>query len=161
MLILFKTCYICQTEKSYLEFSKQSAAKDGLAHYCKICAQEKSKKRYIANTERMKEQSRNWAKNNKELARKYRRRHIKNNPIVKIKKNLQKTAKEKNIKSSIGCSKQEFKMYIESQFTKEMTWENYGKIWGIYKKKKILDFEPEKLHELNHFSNLEPKMLPK
>ena len=31
----------------------------------------------------------------------------------------------------IGCSREEFLLHLEKQFTKEMNWENYGTYWEV------------------------------
>jgi 5-methylcytosine-specific restriction endonuclease McrA len=31
----------------------------------------------------------------------------------------------------IGCSKEEFMLHLENQFTPEMTWKNYGTYWEL------------------------------
>ncbi len=72
----------------------------------------------------------------KEFKRNWERLH-KDNPIFKIKRNLRRRIHHVlngNNKSDatfelIGCSPEEFKSYIESLWTENMSWENYG-IYG-------------------------------
>jgi 5-methylcytosine-specific restriction endonuclease McrA len=45
-------------------------------------------------------------------------------------KNYNLNKKDKSI-NEIGCSIQDFKLHLEKQFTKNMTWENYGTYWEI------------------------------
>ena len=42
-----------------------------------------------------------------------------------------KSNKEFSSKKYIGCSIEEFKQHIETQFKPDMTWENYGILWHI------------------------------
>lgn len=42
-----KICSKCNTEKSFLEFGTNSAAKDGYAYYCKECMKNINKQRYL------------------------------------------------------------------------------------------------------------------
>jgi len=54
-----KKCTSCLEEKSVADFHKKYSAGDGLAHYCKSCANKRSKK---------------WARANKEYVKEYRSR---------------------------------------------------------------------------------------
>jgi hypothetical protein len=65
------------------------------------------------------------------------------------------TKKSKTYKI-LGCTYKEFKKHIERQFTKGMTWDNYGK-WHldhIYPVAKAKD--EEELLRLNHYTNFQP-----
>jgi len=63
------------------------------------------------------------------------------NPQSKVKRNLRKRLREligtaskggANIRSSfIGCSTSQLARHLESGFTKQMTWENYGSYWHV------------------------------
>lgn len=109
----------------------------------------------------------NWRKNNRDKSRKaskkwilnnpnYHKEKRKNNPIFKIKENLRSILYQKfkynnfKFKKSLellGCSIEEYKLYLESQFTSEMTWENYGTIWEIDHIKSCASFDLTKLEE--------------
>lgn len=60
----------------------------------------------------------------------------------------------------IGCSIEELKKYIESQFLPGMSWGNWGLYtWHIDHKKPIMSFDisdPEQQKKCFHFSNLQP-----
>lgn len=59
----------------------------------------------------------------------------------------------------LGCSIDSFKLYLESQFEPEMTWENYGKLWEIdhIMPCAIFDFTKTEHHKrCFHFSNMQP-----
>lgn len=61
----------------------------------------------------------------------------------------------------LGCSWEDFKIYIEKQFSPGMTWENYGKKgWWIDHIKPLLAFDnledPAQQRECCHFTNLKP-----
>lgn len=70
-------------------------------------------------------------------------------------KNCGKTSKTEKI---LGCSYQEFRRHLESQFQEGMTWDNYGRngwhIDHIYPVSKASD--ERHLIELNHYTNLQP-----
>lgn len=60
-------------------------------------------------------------------------------PIFKIKRNLRRRLhhvidggiKYGSTFELVGCSAQELKQYLESQFTSDMSWDNYGTCWHI------------------------------
>jgi hypothetical protein len=59
----------------------------------------------------------------------------------------------------LGCSIKKFKLYLESQFKPEMTWENHGDIWEIDHIKSCASFDLtdiEQQQECFHYTNLQP-----
>jgi hypothetical protein len=59
----------------------------------------------------------------------------------------------------IGCSKQHFKAHIQSQFTKSMSWENYGSVWELDHKIPCRMFDlsdPNEIKRCFHYSNYQP-----
>jgi hypothetical protein len=88
-----------------------------------------------------------------------------NNPVIKLAHNvrsrLRKSIKHKNAKSCalLGCSWNELKLHLESKFTKEMSWNNYGKYWEIDHIIRLANFDltdPEQLKKACHYTNLQP-----
>jgi hypothetical protein len=70
-----------------------------------------------------------------------------------------KTNKTESSLSLLGCTIQEIKQYLESQFKPEMTWENHGEIWEIDHIKPcdsfdLIDIEQQK--QCFHYTNLQP-----
>jgi hypothetical protein len=69
----------------------------------------------------------------------------------------QYTKKSKKTIQILGCSFEEFKVYIESQFTEEMCWENYATYWQLDHKTPISWAKNEnEVYELNHYTNFQP-----
>jgi len=69
----------------------------------------------------------------------------------------QYTKKAKKTIEILGCSYDEFKFYIESQFTEEMYWENYADYWQLDHKIPISWAKnEEEVYELNHYTNFQP-----
>lgn len=69
-----------------------------------------------------------------------------------------KLAKKVSSRKLLGCSINEFKLYLESRFKKNMTWDNYGK-WHIDHIKPISKFDltiEEEQKKCFHFTNLQP-----
>ena len=50
----------------------------------------------------------------------------------------------------LGCSIQEFKLHLEKQFNKNMTWENYGTYWEVD------HIQPLSKGGTFHFTNTQP-----
>lgn len=67
--------------------------------------------------------------------------------------------RSESTKSLLGCSIPEFEKYIESQFTPEMNWSNYGKYWEIDHIKPCCSFDLEdeaQQKQCFHWSNCRP-----
>jgi len=126
-----------------------------------------------------KEKHENYVKNNREKVREYNKsylkKYFKNNNNIKykierrlrgrllqeIKKGIQ--GKEINKFCSalilLNCKIEFFIKYIESQFEKEMTWENWGKVWELDHIKGCCNFDLTKLEEQKkcfNYKNLRP-----
>ncbi len=114
-----------------------------------------------------------YRKKNEKYKDKYRKSKLERNtarrkvdPLFKLTGNIRtlisKTIREfgvsKKSKSYIilGCSFEEFKIYLEKQFINGMTWDNYGE-WHLDHKKPIsLAKTEEEIYEFNHYSNFQP-----
>jgi hypothetical protein len=81
--------------------------------------------------------SKEWNKNNRERINQRVKERKQNNPILKLQDSVTSTInhylKEKSQKTNeyLGCSYEEYYVYLEKQFTEEMNWDNYGKYWEI------------------------------
>ena len=65
----------------------------------------------------------------------------------------------KSITKLVGCTMQELKNHIERQFTKRMTWDNYGTYWHCDHITPVSYFDlsrPEEQARCSHFTNLRP-----
>lgn len=147
--------------------------------------EERNKKRkeylkeyYLKNKEQILVNSKEYFKNNKEVKQRknnarYRKRR-KEDPVFKLatnirrnfrgilkKQNYTKKSKTYNI---LGCTFEEFKKHLESQFEPWMNWDNYGKYNGEYGYGWDIDhiipqssaISEAELIKLNHYSNLQP-----
>jgi len=59
----------------------------------------------------------------------------------------------------LGCSLEQFRRHLESQFTRGMNWENYGRVWHIDHKEPCASFDlsnPSEQRRSFHYSNLQP-----
>lgn len=138
-----------------------------------------SKKKYDQkHRDAITERNRDWRERNKEKMQEYRvARKEKNriywkerrakDPLFRIKNNLRnrlnflcKGGRSNSLLELLGCSHEEFKKHIESQFQPDMTWNNYGKNgWHLDHVKPLALFNlliQSELEEVCHFTNLQP-----
>jgi hypothetical protein len=160
--------------------NKERQAKTNKEYHDKHKEEIKERKRlwYIQNKEKIKIVNKTWRDNNKEHLLAYQAEYTsnkyKNDPIYKINTRIRKAIKNAfkikgfNKKSKtqdiLGCTFDEFKIYLESKFEPWMTWDNHGKCnntvnfgWDI---DHIIPLSTAKTEEdlikLNHYSNLQP-----
>jgi hypothetical protein len=72
---------------------------------------------------------------------------------------LKKGIKTSSILDIIDCSIKEFQIYLEKQFSPEMTWENHGEIWEIDHIIGCVNFNMESIEEQKkcfHYTNMQP-----
>lgn len=75
-----------------------------------------------------------------------------------LKRNIGAT-KASTLRDLIGCSIQALRIHLESQFTIEMSWENYGTYWHVDHKLPLSLFDltkPEQQKIAFNFENLQP-----
>jgi hypothetical protein len=115
-----------------------------------------------------------WKEKNKEILREKRKIYMKQyrlNPNYKLRENIGHyiyrslkeigSLKNDTYKKYLGCSIEEYKQYLESLFTPEMNWENYGrnKYWEIDHIIPLSSFDltlEEEQKKAFHYSNTQP-----
>jgi hypothetical protein len=130
------------------------------------------------------EYDKNYYKNNKEKCKNYSikwaNNKYKTDPLFKLKTNIRvaindsfkninngKFVKDKSISLILGCSYEEFKLYLESKFEPWMNWDNKGfPKDGIIEPNKTWDIDhiipissaktKDELIKLNHYINFQP-----
>lgn len=179
-----KTCKVCGTIENILPKTR----------YCHTCYRDNEKKRYqktriarlakvkeydLKTKETDKEYHKEYYLNNKAIVNaknnQYKKNKYQNDPLYRLKHNLrtnirkaltkQGYTKRSNTYQILGCTYEEFKIYIENQFENWMDWDNYG----LYKKGKYnfgwdidhikpisLSNTEAELIKLNHYTNLRP-----
>lgn len=104
---------------------------------------------------------------NREKINKYYSDRKKNDPFFKFKlsvRNLiynsyrrQFNIKNKRTFEILGCSFCYFKLYIESKFNENMSWDNYGFYWEFDHIIQLATAKTEKeVLKLNHYTNFQP-----
>lgn len=141
------------------------------------------------NRERLRKESLKYIKNNKEKhinrSKKYNlynknkindriKLRLKNNPLFKLKLNIRglinlslkrkKFIKSKHTEEILGCTFENFKLYLESKFEPWMNWQNRGLYNGELNYGWDIDhiipldsaITEEDIIKLNHYTNLQP-----
>jgi len=174
-------------------FHKKKTGVSHLNASCKICVGIRVKSYYKEHEGERKEYRKEYYKNNKEfennrnskywntnietikIQRKgYEKERSRTDIIFKLKRNISSSIRQaikrkkynKNNKTIeiLGCTYEEFKVHIESQFEHWMTWDNYGLYNGEYNfgwdLDHIVPVESAKTKEdvlrLNHYTNFQP-----
>jgi hypothetical protein len=96
-------------------------------------------KYYSENKNKIIQRSKDWREENKEQYNLYQKQYREKNKIlhnlrVRLNISLKKYLKENkkyNTEEYLGCSIEEYIVYLEKQFNENMTWENYGTYWEI------------------------------
>jgi hypothetical protein len=144
---------------------------------------ERKRTEYLKNKEGYLRRAKEYSKNNKDYIALQRREYEKSikykNPLLHIKRNIRaliKTTftrsivediiKAKKTVNILGCTFEEFKNYIESQFEDWMNWDNYGNVCETLEPNCSWDLDhiipislaetEEDIYMLNHWSNFQP-----
>ena len=98
---------------------------------------EKCKKNMKGWYEKNPEYSKKWYSKNREKLNGKQRKKWANDPKHRLKCNI-RTRIYRSIKNKsdasiklLGCPIEKYFVYLEKQFSKDMTWDNYGKYWEI------------------------------
>jgi hypothetical protein len=148
-----KTCKKCNTEKLFIEYCKRKGEKDGLLRYCKECMKpihkkeyNKDKKRHNARTNKWSQENKDYHKslmkshyhNNKDYYREWNQNKMDTDPLFRLRHSINalinfhlKEGKSQSSIDYLGCTIQEYKIYLEPMFKPGMNWDNYGLYWEI------------------------------
>jgi hypothetical protein len=175
-----KVCGKCDIEKETCEFTFRkdtqrfesqckSCIKEYLKKYYKnnsLKIIENNKKSYYENRDEKLEYVKTYRKENRDNRNKYEKLKRNTDPVYKLKINVRnrisKYLKKNNINKTdstfilIGISPIKLKVYLEEQFTKGMSWDNYGE-WHIDHKIPLSFAKNEEdIAKLCHYINLQP-----
>lgn len=154
-----KQCTKCEFVLPLSEFTKRKRAKDGLDTWCKECKSKANAKwhKIPENHERRKKawviNSSNALKNNPQRrAAAYIRRR--NKYIIKH----IETVSDEVCRDQLGIDRITFKVHIESNFEKGMTWQNHG-AWHQEHNIPLSTFnllDPQEVKIANNYRNIFP-----
>ena len=151
----FKTCSCCGKNLPITEFKIVLSCSDGHSGQCKTCEREKLKSYNNSLTPEQKEQKRQYHRDysakNKKQQQEYQKQYklanaekIKQADKERYRKNklnksmsswlrtvLKENKAERHWEDLVPYNLQQVKEHLESQFTPEMSWDNYGTYWEI------------------------------
>ena len=159
---------ISEQQKEYYKVNKQQINNQKKEYNQKNKQQlsEKAKEYYQINKEQKKEYQKNNIKKINKQRKKYSKNRRETDPLFKLNGNI-KNRILKSIKNNsytkksktfeiLGCTYEEFKHYLERQFTAGMSWENQGE-WHLDHIYPVsLAKDEEELIKLNHYTNFQP-----
>lgn len=134
-----KTCTKCGELKPATTdyFSRDSTRRDGLQGWCKPCMNNQSRKWHRDNPEYKRQYRQENLENVREYFREYRRKRYQDvgcRVSLSISHGMRKCLRDgkggKHWETLVGYTAEELMAHLESQFTKGMTWDNYG-AWHI------------------------------
>lgn len=174
-----KTCKRCGNSYPESQFYKR---KTGLRAECKKCFAESRRTYYQNNKEMIQERHNKYLQEHREQISAYKSEWQRNNSekrrirlnerykqdirfrvavnlrtrILRAIRNNQKVGSTLNI---LGCSIEFFIAYLESKFTENMSWDNYGSLWHIDHILPCVSFDLSKEDEQRkcfHYTNMQP-----
>ena len=163
------TCKVCNEKKLYTLFSMHGKQKP---HECKTCRNKKGLDKINLDRDAYnKKQREDWAKNKEKRNATRRinlqkRRDEDNQYRVKMALHVRlydAVKRQKGIKSSktlelLGCTVEDLRLFLETEFVEGMTWESYGQ-WHIDHIRPCASFnleDPEEQKKCFHWTNLQP-----
>jgi hypothetical protein len=152
-----KKCNKCNEEKSLENFYKHKGYKDGHQTTCRNCMSKTTKKYIKKNKHKYNEYQKKYTKNKRQkdsiFKFSFNVRCLVSNSFKRGKNQFRKNAKTENI---LGCTIEEFRIYIEKKFKDGMTFKNYGQ-WHLDHIYPIsLATTEEEIIKLNHYTNFQP-----
>lgn len=143
-----KYCPKCKQEKSKELFYKNKNTKDGLSSYCRVCMCKiyKDKREQILKqqkeynkTEQRKYQQKEWYINNMQTQNRSQKIKKQNNVCLyldcifrnRLYKSFIYNRGFESWEQLVDYNWEQLKEHLESQFTPEMNWNNYGEYWKL------------------------------
>jgi len=172
-----KHCKKCDTTKTVDQFHKNRSSKDGLGSKCKDCYKtyyvenrEKAlaykKSYYEENREEVLAKKKVYCEENREKINTWWSNKRATDPTFRwvrrtrcrLSSILHGTGSHPEALDLLGCTRQEYRDHLESQFTDGMSWDNYGE-WQVDHIIPVSAFDQSKLDERAicwHYSNTQP-----
>ncbi len=166
-----KICTKCKQYKKLCNFNIYTKTKDKLKSICKKCISIYREEYYQKNKDREKALMKKWKNDNSNIYNKYHQKRRQENPSIRlssyisnlVRRGLRRRLSNKNNKSTfdfLPYTLEELMARLESNFTKDMNLDNYGK-WHIDHIKpdcafNYKDIEDKEFQECWALSNLQP-----
>ena len=135
-----KVCIKCKENKPLNEFFKDKSHSTGTDSRCKVCKKEYMLSKGFNKWDNKYSNSKYhkiWQEKNKKHINEYKKKRFETNPKLKLQQSIRVRIntflknKTNSTNKYLGCSFKKYSVYLEQQFNKNMTWENYGIYWEI------------------------------
>lgn len=127
-------------------------------------SQKDKRQYYLRNKDAVQEYHRNWQKGQRKSVEFRLKRALRRRVWDMLRKGTyQGRKKAGSAIRDLGCSPTELMEHLESQFTPEMTWENYGTYWSVDHTIPLSSFDltnREQFLKAAHYTNLQPLTIP-
>lgn len=176
-----------RNKQTYIEYEKRNRKRinervQKYYHQNKEIINERNKARYhrhpkehiervkqyrLNNTEKVKKAKQIYGEKYKPIRNKRHRQRYKEDDVYRLRFNIRTRLRgflrdkgwDKDCETSklIGCTYEELKIYLEEQFDKNMSWENYGTYWHIDHIIPLNSAENvQDIKKLSYYKNLQP-----
>lgn len=163
-------CKACLEEKPFNCYHSNSAKKYGISDTCIPCSAILSKAKREKYRDKIKKDKKDYYERNKQKiiskVYSYKKNKLKTDPAFKLLNSIRKRFKlvfkqesfSKRKEEILGCSFADLKIYLESQFSETMNWNNYGKLWNIDHiiPVSLLSDHPDKVNLIFNWRNHQP-----
>lgn len=150
-----KNCGKCKQTKNLDEFYRQSKNTDGRRSVCITCEKVRKTSNYCKEKEVARKRGK--ATNRRKTDLDFKLRQYLRSRLAHALRDNQKTG---SAIDDLGCSIEDLRKHLESQFTGDMSWDNYGrKGWHIDHIEPLAKFDltdREQFLKANHYTNLQP-----
>ena len=157
-----KECTKCNTEKALTEFHKNKNHKDGRVYDCKPCAKMRTTKWNYENPEKIKAHN----DNNSQAIKDWTTVKLRKDPKFRLAHNLRVRTGialrpynegTSGMWENLSHSREDLCNHLESLFTPEMTWDNYGTAWELDHIMPMCSAtNADEVNALNIITNLQP-----
>ena len=151
-----KVCNRCKESKLLDKFYKDKTQKDNLCSFCKLCSKQRNKKWIKENSTKYVSYYNNNYSSNPEKFKKHHKIYYSNlknrlNKNIRV-RYIECVSKEHRVKGIqfLGCSIEDFIVYLEKHFNKDMSWKNHGTYWEID------HIHPLSKNGIFHYTNTQP-----
>jgi hypothetical protein len=163
-------CRKCLIWKPLSEFGREKSAPRGIARRCKECTRKRGLESYHKNSESINARRRTeeFRVEQRKYEQSWSKNRLSSDPCFKLAKYsrarinraLRGTCKEYSLHILIGCTLEELRSYLESQFIAGMSWDNYGRGgWEVDHIRPCASFDlsdPEQQKQCFNYKNLQP-----
>ena len=163
-----RACQRVKTSRSRAKLSREQRQRKDKAQYSKyrkkLLADPQAYQRHLDKA-RIRNKARWSVKKKAIIAQRRARRN--SDPVWRALHNMRRRlvfavhgiGKASNTMQLLGCTKEFLRQHLESQFTPEMSWSNYGTYWQVDHRKPCAEFDLSKPGEQRlcfHYKNLRP-----